>query len=241
MSVKDKVVIIAGASSGIGAATAKLLAQQGAKLMLLARHQEPLNEIRNQFPAAEILTKAVDVTDRDQVQAAVNETKERFGRIDVMFNNAGIMPISNLADLKYDDWANTININVMGVLNGIYAVLPIMRAQGRGHILSTSSVAGHKVFPGFAVYSGSKFAVRAIMEGLRQEEAANHIKSTIITPGSATTNLYTPTTADERAARENANVSLRPEDVAQQVVRVIDTPANVTVSEVQIRPIEQQY
>lgn len=245
MSIKGKVVVITGASSGIGAATARQLAQKGAKLMLIARHEAPLQTFKKEFPDADILTVSADVTDFDALQAAVNQTKQAFGRVDILFNNAGIMPLSPLAESKRDDWQKTINVNIMGVLNGIAAVLPIMHEQGAGHILTTSSTAGHKVFPTFAVYSGTKFAVRAIMDGLRQEEAKSHIKSTVITPGTTTTNLYKTipgqqAQAAEASLHDDPNRSLTADDVAQQVVRAIDTPANVSVSEVNVRPIEQE-
>lgn len=245
MSVKDKVVIITGASSGIGAATAKRLAAGGAKLALIARHEEALDQLKNELPAADVLTFATDVTDPVGLQKAVDVTKAKFGRVDVLFNNAGIMPLSPLSEARRDDWQKLVDVNIMGVLNGIAAVLPTMHEQGSGHILATSSTAGHKVFPTFAVYSGTKFAVRAIMDGLRQEEAANHIKSTIITPGTVTTNLYKTipgkdAQAAEASLHDNPNRSLTADDVAQQVVRAIDTPANVSVSEINVRPIEQE-
>lgn len=245
MSVKDKVVVITGASSGIGAATAKRLAAGGAKLVLIARHEEALDKLKSEMPDTDILTFATDVTDYVGLQKAIDIAKSRFGRIDVLFNNAGIMPLSPLSEGRHDDWQKLVDVNIMGVLNGIAAVLPIMHKQGAGHILATSSTAGHKVFPTFAVYSGTKFAVRAIMDGLRQEEAANHIKSTVITPGTVTTNLYKTIPGKDAQASEaslhgNPNRSLTADDVAQQVVRAIDTPANVSVSEVNVRPIEQE-
>lgn len=245
MSVKDKVVVITGASSGIGEATARQLAKDGAKLLLIARHEEVLKQIQSDFADGQIMTAAVDVTDFDGLKDAIKQANDQFGRIDVLFNNAGIMPLSPLSAGKRDDWQRTVNVNIMGVLNGIDAVLPYMHQQGSGHILATSSTAGHKVFPTFDVYSGTKFAVRAIMDGLRQEEAANHIKSTVITPGTVTTNLYKTIPGKEAQAAEaslhdNPNRSLRADDVALQVVRAIDTPANVSISEVNIRPIEQE-
>ena len=213
--------------------------------MLIARHDEPLQKIKDEFAKTDILTAVADVTDFAGLKAAVDQTKEAFGRVDVLFNNAGIMPLSPLAELKRDDWQKTVDVNIMGVLNGIAAVLPIMHEQGAGHILATSSTAGHKVFPTFAVYSGTKYAVRAIMDGLRQEEAKNHIKSTVITPGTTTTNLYKTIPGQqaqkaEASLHDNPNRSLTADDVAQQVVRAIDTPANVSVSEVNVRPIEQE-
>lgn len=151
MSNQGKVVIITGASSGIGAATARLLAKEGAKLMLIARHQEALDAIKKDFPEGQILTAVADVTDFAALKSAVDQTQQTFGRVDVLFNNAVIMPLSSLSEAKRDDWQRTVDVNIMGVLNGIAAVLPVMHKQGSGHILATSSTAGHKVFPTFAV------------------------------------------------------------------------------------------
>ena len=167
MEIKQKVIVITGASSGIGLETARLLLKRGARLALAARHVESLSELTTRFPQ-QVLVKSVDVTQADQVDALISETLKKFGQIDVLFNNAGIMPISSLREGRREDWQNMLNVNIMGVLNGISAVLPLMEEQGHGHILSTDSTAGHKVFPKFAVYSGTKFALRAIMEGLRQ-------------------------------------------------------------------------
>lgn len=244
MSIKNKVVVITGASSGIGLATARQLAAGGAKLLLLARHVDSLQQLQKEFPNTDIMTSAVDVTNFDSLKSAIDQAHDKFGQIDVLFNNAGIMPLSKLSEGKRDDWQKMININLMGVLNGIAAVLPIMHQQGQGHILATSSTAGTKVFPSFAVYSATKFGVRAIMDGLRQEEAANHIKSTVVIPGTTTTNLFktipnAKASQAEASLHDNANRSLSADDVATQVVRAIDTPANVVVSEVNLRPIEQ--
>ncbi len=240
----DKVVMITGASSGIGAATAKQLAAAGAKLTLIARRKDRLEAIKQALPDADILIQATDVTDSAAMQQAADATIARFGKIDVLFNNAGIMPTSFLNERRISDWQHMVDINILGVLNGIAAVLPQMEKQGSGHILTTSSTAGHKVFPSFAVYSGTKFAVRAIMEGLRQEEASHHIKSTIVTPGTVATELFetipdASARANEHALHDNPNRALTADDVATQVVRSIDTPTNVSVSEINFRPIEQ--
>lgn len=244
MSIKDKVIVITGASSGIGLATARQLAKGGAKLTLIARHEGPLDAVKNEFPNTDIMVRTADVTNFEELAQAIKDTQAVYGKIDVLFNNAGIMPVSPLSEGKRQDWQNMLNVNVMGVLNGISAVLPIMHKQGSGHILATSSTAGTKVFPNFSVYSATKFGVRAIMDGLRQEEAKNHIKSTVIIPGTTTTNLYkTIPDKNNREAEDqlhdNPNRSLTADDVATEVVRAIDTPANVVVSEVNIRPLEQ--
>lgn len=241
METSQKVIVITGASSGIGFATAKLLLARGAKLALAARHIENLRALSKEYPK-QVIVQSVDVSVADQVEKLIKQTLETFGHIDVLFNNAGIMPVSHLREGRRQDWQDMLNINIMGVLNGISTVLPIMEAQGHGHILTTDSTAGHKTFPKFAVYSATKYAVRAIMEGLRQEENDKNIKSTLITPGTTSTNLYKtiPSQADqedELAVHESA--ALAPDDIAKAVVYAIDTPDDVSVSEIHIRPTHQ--
>lgn len=248
MSLKNKVVVIMGASSGIGAATANLLASQGAKLSIVARRMNRLEEIKANNPDAEIKIFEADVTDEKAVQAAIDQTIAAYGRIDVLFNNAGIMPVNNLSVLARDEWQNMLDINVKGVLNGIAAVLPTMRKQKSGHVITTSSVLGYEVLPGYAAYSGTKFAVRAIMEGLRQEERGNNIKTTVIAPGSVNTELFDSINNSEiRNGLKNAMkqpgadmMAMEPEEIAQAVAFVIDTPANMAVNEMVIRPTGQE-
>ncbi|MDT2614058.1 SDR family oxidoreductase [Enterococcus dongliensis] len=239
----NKVMIIMGASSGIGEATAKLLASKGVKLVLAARREERIKTLADSL-GDQVFYQKADVTDRQQVQKVIDLTIEKFGRIDVMYNNAGIMLQGNLAKLEYASWQKMLDINIMGVLNGIGAVLPIMQKQQSGLIISTDSVAGHVVYPGSAVYNGTKNAVRAIMEGLRQEELSNGIRSTIISPGMVSSELFDtvgdPTT--EMALRETAGkagFSLASADVAQAVLYAIEQPEHVTISEVLLRPAKQ--
>ncbi|CAJ1201256.1 putative oxidoreductase [Companilactobacillus paralimentarius] len=248
MSLKDKVVVIMGASSGIGAATANLLAKQGAKLSIVARRFDRLEEIKKQNPDAEIKAFKADVTQADEVEKVIAYTVASYGHIDVLFNNAGIMPVNNLDQVAHDEWQNMLNINVKGVLNGIAAALPVMKKQKHGHIITTSSVLGYEVLPGYAAYSGTKYAVRAIMEGLRQEEHANNIKTTIIAPGSVKTELFN--SINNKEVREglvdamkqpgSEMMALQPEEIAQAVAFVIDTPANMAVNEMVIRPTGQE-
>ncbi|MGX8177283.1 SDR family oxidoreductase [Exiguobacterium artemiae] len=238
----NKVIFIMGASSGIGEATARLLAKRGATLMLAARRLERLQDIRDAYPQADIRIKQADVTQFDQVEAVIQEANSAFGRIDVLFNNAGIMPTAPLAAGHREDWKQMLDINVMGVLNGIAAALPIMEHQQAGHIIATDSVAGYVVYPESAVYCGTKFAVRAIMEGLRQEQRENQIKSTIISPGAVQTELYT--TIKDQAVGESLRQAqqewgLTSEDVAQAVLYAIDTPDRVSISNLIIRPTQQ--
>ncbi|AXR42733.1 SDR family oxidoreductase [Pediococcus pentosaceus] len=247
MSNKNKVVIIMGASSGIGAATAAMLAQQGAKLSLAARRLDRLQEIQAQYPEAEIEIFKADVTNEDEVQAVIDGTVAKFGRIDVLFNNAGIMPVNNLNQVAQNEWQQMLDINVKGVLNGIGSALPIMRKQQSGHIITTSSVLGYEVLPGYAAYSGTKYAVRAIMEGLRQEEHQNNIKTTVIAPGTVKTELFNSINNEKiRNELKDAQklpgaemTGLDPKEIAQAVAFVIDTPANMAVNEMVIRPTGQ--
>jgi NADP-dependent 3-hydroxy acid dehydrogenase YdfG len=245
--MSEKVVVIMGASSGIGAATAKLLASQGKKVTIAARRMNRLKEIQKAYPE-NIFAVEADVTKKDEVQNVIDKTVEKFGRVDVLFNNAGIMPVNNLDQLAHDEWENMLNINVKGVLNGIAAALPVMKKQQSGHVISTSSVLGYEVLPGYAAYSGTKYAVRAIMEGLRQEEHQNNIKTTIIAPGSVKTELFDSINNDEvRNGLKDAMkqpgsemMALNPDEIAQAVAFVIDTPKNMAVNEMVIRPTGQE-
>lgn len=241
--LSNKVVVIMGASSGIGAATARRLAKDGAKLVIAARRLERLDEIANEFPEGQVLPVKADVTNFKEVKAAVDTAVKEFGRIDVIYNNAGIMPLANLSEGRRDEWQNMLNINVMGPLNGIAAALPIMKKQGYGHIITTDSVAGHVVAPGMAVYAGTKYAIRIIMDGLRMEEAANHIKTTIITPGSTQSELVQKIN-DPETRKENADFwknveGLTADQIAQSVEFAINTEPNESISEIIVRPTLQ--
>ena len=168
-TLKEKVVVIFGASSGIGEATVKLLGQKGAKLVIASRRESRLKELADSLPDCTITYKTTDVSNYDEVKAVIDMAMDIHGRIDVLYNNAGIMPTAPLIDGRRNEWRQLIDVNIMGVLNGISAVLPIMVKQQSGHILATDSVLGHHVYENSTVYCGTKFAVRAIMEGLRQE------------------------------------------------------------------------
>ncbi|MGV0167783.1 SDR family oxidoreductase [Furfurilactobacillus sp. WILCCON 0119] len=245
-NVKDKVVIITGASSGIGAQTATLLAERGAKLVLAARREEVLATLANKLIStyqANVIYQPTDVTKLAEVESLITLAKQHFGRIDVLFNNAGLMPVSMLRDGKVDEWEAMIDINLKGALYGIKAALPIMEAQQSGHIITTDSVAGHFVGLGSAVYSGTKYAMRAVMEGLRSEEVGKGIKSTLISPGHAQTGLASTISDPElRAAvlKSEAETGLTATDVATAVVYAIDTPANVGINEVILRSTAQR-
>lgn len=242
-TIKEKVVIIMGASSGIGAATAELLATHGAKVVLAARREERIKQLAAEL-GGNVIYQVADVRNRQQVAKVIQLAREKFGNIDVLFNNAGIMPQGHLAERAYDSWQEMLDINIMGVLNGIGEVLPVMQAQRSGLIITTDSVAGHVVYPGSAVYNGTKFAVRAIMEGLRQEELAHGIRATIISPGMVATELFA-TVGDHRlaaelqATSELSGYSLSAKDVAEAVLYAIKQPDHVTISEVLLRPAKQ--
>ncbi|QDI91335.1 SDR family oxidoreductase [Salicibibacter halophilus] len=242
MAIKDKVIVIMGASSGIGEATSKFLAEKDAKLILAARRLDRLEAIKEEFPEADIHIQQADVTSFEDVTTVVKLAMDTYGRIDVLYNNAGIMPTAPIAEARRDEWQKMLDINVMGVLNGIAAVVPIMAEQKSGHIIATDSVAGHVVYPDSAVYCGTKFAVRAIMEGVRQEQRENNIKSTIISPGAVATELY-KTISDKNVSEalheSQKEWGLVSEDIASAVVFAIDTPDRMAVSDMIVRPTTQ--
>lgn len=240
--IEGKVVVITGASSGIGEATARLLAARGARVVLGARRVDRLEKIVGEIKAAggQALAWSVDVTKREEVKALVNAAVEHFGRIDVMVNNAGYMPASPLAADKVDEWERTVDVNIKGVLYGISAALPRFRAQDSGHLINVSSVGGHLVFPSFAVYCGTKFAVRAISEGFRQEAGPN-IRSTIISPGAIESELASHITDPQAAEAVKAftSVAIPAEAIAQAILYAIQQPAAVDVNEILVRPTAQ--
>ncbi|RAS83628.1 SDR family oxidoreductase [Priestia endophytica] len=241
-TIQDKIVVIMGASSGIGEATTKRLAEEGAKLVIAARREDRLKALVESLPNADISYVVAAVTKKDDVQAVIDLAVEKYGRVDVLFNNAGVMPHSPLSETRFDEWRQMLDVNIMGVLNGIAAVLPIMKKQQSGQIVTTDSVAGHVVFQQGAVYCGTKFAVRAIIEGLRQEERENNIRSTLISPGTVDTELHT--TINNPKRREwvedlQRTIGLQSSNVADAVAYAISTPETVAVSEIIIRPTKQ--
>jgi NADP-dependent 3-hydroxy acid dehydrogenase YdfG len=241
LNVKNKVIAITGASSGIGEATAKLLAENGAKVVLGARRTEKLEKLVEEIHAsggtAEF--KAVDVTNREDVKAFIHFAKDKFGRVDVIFNNAGVMPLSPLNALKVEEWDKMINVNIHGVLNGIAAGLPIMEAQGSGQFINTASIAAHWVGPTAAVYCATKYAVWAISEGLRQE--SKNIRVTIISPGVVETELGSEITDDTSKGflQELRKTALTPDAIARAVLYAVSQPDDVDVNEVIVRPLRQ--
>lgn len=241
--MKEKVVIILGASSGIGEATVRALAVKGAKLVIASRREEKLKQLAESLQGCEITYKTADVANFDEVKAVVDMAMDLYGRVDVLYNNAGIMPTAPLLEGRRNEWKQLLDINIMGVLHGISAVLPIMVKQQSGHILATDSVLGHHVYENSTVYCGTKFAVRAIMEGLRQEHRLDNIKSTIISPGNVATDLYKSIQNEQTRQAEldfrKTIDSLTAEDIAGAVVYAIETPDRMSVSEIVIRPTKQ--
>ncbi|GAB3867122.1 SDR family oxidoreductase [Hymenobacter segetis] len=242
-SIAGKVVVITGASSGIGEAVALLLAGRGAKVVLGARGLERLQALAARIKAAggEVAYAPTDVKRRDEVANLVGLALERFGKLDVLINNAGIGPISLLDELRVEDWEEMIDVNIKGVLYGIAAALPVFRRQGFGHFINTVSTAGLKIVPMQAVYAGTKNAVRTISEGLRQE-AGDKLRVTIISPGFVRTNFADSMTnlavqAQIRATSEQLAIS--PDAIARAMVFAIEQPADVDVGEIVIRPTAQ--
>lgn len=228
--IEDKVVAITGASSGIGEATALLLAERGAKVVLGARRMDRLEALATRITngGGEAVYTPTDVRRRADLTDLVNLACKRYGKLDVLVNNAGVMPISPLDDLRVEDWEDMIDINIKGVLYGIAAALPVFRQQGFGHFVNTASTAGHKTVLNQSVYSGTKFAVRAISEGLRQE-AGDKVRVTIISPGFVRTNFAEGVT--------NPEVKARLEESRDKFA--IEQPADVDVNEIVIRPTAQ--
>lgn len=243
MAIKDKVVVITGASSGIGQATAEVLASAGANVVIGARRIDRLKQIAGEFSDGQVLYQQTDVTQRDQVKSLVDLAVSKFGKLDVLYNNAGLMPLSQLAELKVNEWDRMIDVNLKGVLYGIAAALPIMIKQKHGHVITTDSVAGHVVHPGTAVYAGTKYAIQAVMDGLRQEQVGNHIKTTMISPGAVETELYR-TISDETVREQTKNQEqengLKPIDIAHAVAYAIDQPDDVAINEILLRPRSQK-
>lgn len=237
--IQRKVVLITGASSGIGAATAKVLAARGAAVVLGARRTDRLDALVADITAdgGRALARAVDVTRRDDVQAFADHALERFDRIDVIVNNAGVMPLSRMAALKVDEWDRMIDVNIRGVLHGIAAVLPTMLAQGSGHVINVSSIGGLRVVPTAAVYCATKYAVRAISDGLRQEN--DRIRMTCVYPGVVESELA-DTITDPAAAdmmRDYRRIALKPEAIANAIAHAIDQPDDVNTSDIVVRPV----
>jgi NADP-dependent 3-hydroxy acid dehydrogenase YdfG len=243
LNVENKVIVITGASSGIGEASAKLLAQNGAKVVLGARRTEKLEKIVENIRSSGGISefKDVDVTNRQDMKAFIHFAKDKFDRVDVIFNNAGVMPLSPMNALKVEEWDNTIAVNIYGVLNGIAAGLPIMEAQGGGQIINTASIGAHVVVPSGAVYCATKYAVWAISEGLRQE--SKNIRVTTICPGVVETELGSDITDESAkgALKEFRKIALTPDAIARAVLYAVSQPEDVDVNEIIVRPTASAF
>jgi NADP-dependent 3-hydroxy acid dehydrogenase YdfG len=246
-NIEGKVVVITGASSGLGESTARYLAKLGATVVLGARRKDRLDAIVKDIQASggKALAVEVDVTKRAEVEGLVKKAIDTYGKIDVLWNNAGVMPIAPLALLKVDEWDRMIDLNIKGVLYGIAAALPHMQKQKSGHIINTASVFGIKVFaPGGTVYCATKDAVRMITEGLRMETRADKIRCTIISPGAVESELKEDTSdaASSKAVQElYKNWAIPAESIARAVAYAIEQPADVEIDEIVIRPTAQEF
>ncbi len=237
-SISEKVILITGASSGIGAALARVLGKAGARLMIGARRTDRLAVLKEEVEAAggTIAMRALDVTRRQDMEDFVRAALDAYGRVDVIVNNAGVMPLSLMNALKVEEWDRMIDVNIRGVLHGIAAVLPVMNAQGGGQIINVSSIGGLYVVPTAAVYCATKYAVRAISDGLRQEN--RQIRVTCVYPGVVESELA-DTITDPVAAEAMVSyrsIALKPEAIAAAIRHVIDQPADVDTSEIVVRP-----
>jgi NADP-dependent 3-hydroxy acid dehydrogenase YdfG len=243
-NIEGKVVVITGASSGLGEATARLLSAQGASVVLGARRVDRIQSLADELigSGGKALAIPTDVTHPDQVKRLVDTAVQAYGRIDVMLNNAGLMPHSPLERLKIDDWNRMIDVNLKGVLYGIAAALPYMKQQQAGQIINVSSVAGHKVRPGSAVYAATKAAVLVLSEGLRQEVKPYNIRTTVISPGAVATELPNSVTEPDIAenVRKLYEMAIPAEAFAQAVAFAMSQPEEVDVNEILFRPTRQE-
>lgn len=239
--VEGKVIIITGASSGIGEATARILVENGAKVVLSARREDRLQKIVSELGEENAAYLKSDVTSFDNMQSLVSLAIEKFGKLDVVFANAGCMPAGNMSQLKIDDWNRMVDINIKGVLNTMAAVLPVFDEQKRGHIIVTSSRAGITEVPGNAVYSGTKHFVRAMLNSFHSESIAEgtHIRTTLIYPGAINTELLNSVAESKEkdaVAEFYKNVGLDPEVIANAVLYAVSQPDNVDVSNLVVQP-----
>lgn len=243
-NVEGKVVVITGASSGLGEATARLLSSEGAAVVLAARRSDRIKALAEELSGrgGKVLAVRTDVTDQKQVIALVDKAAEAFGRIDVMLNNAGLMPLAPLEDLKTDEWDQMIDVNLKGVLNGIAAALPYMKEQKSGHFINVSSVYGHKLGPDATVYCATKTAVRVLSEGLRQEVKPYNIRTTVISPGAVATELLEHISDEKIQAGTKEfvdQIAVPAETFARMVAFAINEPDDVDVKEILFRPTAQ--
>jgi NADP-dependent 3-hydroxy acid dehydrogenase YdfG len=244
--IKEKVVVITGASSGIGESTAKFLAQQGAKVVLGARRKDRIDAVAKEISASggKAIGFGVDVTKRAEVEALIQGGVDTFGRVDVLVNNAGIMPIAPIEALRVDEWDRQIDVNIKGLLYGVAAALPHMQKQKSGHIINIASVFGIKMFaPGGTVYCATKAAVRALTEGLRMELHSQNIRCTMMSPGAIATELSESSSdeATRKNLREFMKMAIPASAIARAIAYAIEQPDEVEVNEMVIRPTVQDF
>lgn len=245
-NIAGKIVVITGASSGLGEATARLLSAQGASVVLGARRMDRLQALADELNGGggKAIALTTDVTDHRQVKQLVDAAVQTYGRVDVMINNAGLMPRALLERLTIDEWDRTIDVNIKGVLYGIAAALPYMKEQQSGHIINVSSVAGHKVGPESAVYAATKHAVRVISEGLRQEVKPYNIRTTVISPGAVTSELPSSISEPEIAERVQKfydEFAIPADSFARAVAFAMSQPDDVDINEILYRPTRQAF
>jgi len=241
--LRGRVAVVTGASSGIGAAVARALNREGVRVALAARREEALLQVRSTFgEGAGSLVAATDVTDRGQVVALVERAERELGPVEFLVNCAGVMYFTLMWNLREDEWERTVEVNCKGALNCVGAVLPGMLERGRGHVVTISSDAGRKVFPGLAVYSASKFFVEALSQGLRLETAGTGLKVTTVQPGNVATDLVS-LSADEEAlglyGQPTGARVLDPEDVAASIIHALAQPEHVAVNEILVQPRDE--
>jgi NADP-dependent 3-hydroxy acid dehydrogenase YdfG len=245
INLSGKVAVITGASSGIGKAIAKYLASQGVSVSLGARRMDKLEELQSQITmqGGKSTVFLTDVTKKESVDELIQHTLDTFGKVDVMINNAGVMLLSKLEELRFEEWNAMIDTNLKGMLYGIGAALPYFKSQKEGHFINLSSLSGHRVDPTSAVYSATKFAVRALSEGLRQEVKPYNIRTTIISPGviqsELTQAITDPYAKDMVKGMENMAIS--PDAIAHAVAYAMSQPQDIDISEMIIRPTAQPY
>lgn len=241
-NLKDKVALVTGASSGIGEATVKALVKEGARVVVVARRKDRLDQLAKEY-GTQILPIEADISKEEQVQNVINQTLQKWGRIDTLVANAGVMLLSPVREAKTNEWRNMVDINIMGLMYCVYHVLPQMTKQKSGHIVTLSSVAGRTIFPNGAVYCATKYAVRAFSEALRQEICKDNIRVTIIEPGAVKTELAEH--VSHAGAKEfleeffSSMELLNSEDIAGAIVYALQQPAHVDVNEIMIRPTAQ--
>ena len=246
MKLENSTIIITGASSGIGKATAHKLAENGAKVVLMARSEDELNDLKKEIEknGGVALVVSGDVTKMEDFENVVTKTKEKFGTVNGLINNAGLMPLSFVEKLKTDEWDKMVDVNIKGVLNGVAAVLPELKANKGGNIINISSMAAHRYFPGGAVYCATKAAVKMFSEGLRKEISKKHgINVTSIEPGAVDTSLF-ETITDEDIKKELKGMAkmttLQAEDIANAIFYAVNQPARANINNIHILPSEQQ-